>query len=163
MLALRRAAAFAAADVDTVRLVLAPSSVRVCDIVAPRTGLEAKFSVRTLAAMALLDRETGLPSSFGDAVARDADVGTLRARISVEGRAGQDVAESRATIVLRDGRVLESTFDERSADRDPQRRSARTRKKFAALTAPLLGAQEAAALEAHVFALEESASVDLRP
>lgn len=163
MLALRRSGAFDAADVATVRLELAPSSVRVCDIVAPRSGLEAKFSIRTVAAMALLSRATGLPSSFSDDLAHDDAIAALRDRISVVGRAELDVAESRAAIVLRDGRVLESTFDERNADRDPQRRIARTREKFAALTVPLLGPQEAAALEAQVFALEESPSVDLRP
>jgi len=163
VLALQRAAPFATADIATLRLQLAPSSVRVCDIVAPRTGLEAKFSVRTVAAMALLGYDTAHPASFDDGVTRAADVVALRARISVEGPAELDVAESSATLVLNDGRVLESTFDERLVDRDPERRRARTRAKFAALTTPYLGMQAAAALEARVFALEEATVVDVRP
>jgi 2-methylcitrate dehydratase PrpD len=163
MRALRRTGAFDAAGVESVRLQLAPSSVRVCDILAPRTGLEVKFSVRTVAAMALLGYDTALPGSFTDAVAGAEDIAALRARISVEGRPDLDVAESRATIELRDGRVLERTFDERRVDRDPAVRRARTRTKFAALTAPYLSPGAAAALETRIFALEEAATVDVRP
>lgn len=163
MLALARATSFQAADVEAVRLELAPSSVRVCDIRAPRTGLEVKFSVRTLAAMALLGYDTTLPGSFTDAVASAADIAALRARIEVTGRDDVDVAESRATIVLRDGRTLEHTFDERRVDRDPALRRARTHAKFAALTAPYLSPAAAAALEARIFALEEAPVIDVRP
>ena len=70
-----------------------------------------------------LESRDRAPLELQRRAARDAEVGALRARISVEGRAELDVAESRATIVLRDGRVLECTSDERDADRDPQRRS----------------------------------------
>jgi 2-methylcitrate dehydratase PrpD len=163
MLALRRETAFAAADVDAIRLQIAPSSARVCDILAPRSGLEMKFSVRTVAAMALLGYDTAVLESYSAAVASADDIAALRARITVDARPDLDVAESRATIALRDGRVLEHTSDERLADRDPGRRRARTHAKFAALTAPFLSAQTAADLEARVFALGTAERVDVRP
>jgi 2-methylcitrate dehydratase PrpD len=163
MHALRQRSPFVAADIAAVRLQIAASSARVCDIVAPRTGLEAKFSVRTVAAMALLGYDTALPGSFNDDVACADDVAALRERISVEGRADLDVAESHAAVELRDGRVLAAVADERDADRDPERRRARTRAKFAALTAPYLTAPEAAALETRIFALETARTLDVRP
>jgi 2-methylcitrate dehydratase PrpD len=163
MHALQKRSPFAAEDIAAVRLQIAASSARVCDIVAPRTGLEAKFSVRTVAAMALLGYDTGMPGSFNDDVARAGDIVALRERISVEGRADLDVAESHAAIELCDGRVLEAVSDERDADRDPDRRRVRTRAKFAALTAPYLSAQEAAGLETRIFALESARTLDVRP
>jgi 2-methylcitrate dehydratase PrpD len=163
MHALRRRTPFAASDVDTIRLQLAPSSARVCDILAPRNGLEIKFSVRTVAAMALLGYDTAVLENYSAAVAGADDIAELRARISVEARPELDVAESRATIALRDGRVLEQRSDERLADRDPGRRRARTHAKFAILTAPFLSAQAAADLEARVFALDTAKRVDVRP
>lgn len=163
MQALRGAATFAPGDVAALRLQIAASSARVCDIVAPRTGLEMKFSVRTLAAMALLGYDTALPASYTDAIAQARDVVALRERITVDGRAGLDVAESHATLELLDGRVLSVTADERNADRDPARRRARTRAKFAALTTPYLDAGGASALEARIFALDAAPVVDVRP
>src|SRR5262245_3366920 len=58
---LRQSAGIAPDEIARVRLTIAESSARICDIVAPRTGLEAKFSVRTLAAMTLLGLATDDP------------------------------------------------------------------------------------------------------
>ena len=126
-------------------------------------GCEAKFSVRTVAAMALLGYDTSMPGSFNEQVAQADDIVALRARITVEGRDDIDVAESRAAIELRNGHVLEAVADERRADRDPERRRVRTRAKFAALTAPYLSAQSADELEARIFALETAGVVNVRP
>jgi 2-methylcitrate dehydratase PrpD len=163
MRALRRKSSFAVADVDAIRLQIAPSSARVCDIRAPQTALEMKFSVRTVAAMALLGYDTAVLENYSATVANADDIAALRTRITVDANPDLDVAESHATIALRDGRVLEHTSDERLADRDPERRRARTHAKFATLTAPFLGAQAAADLEARVFALGTAERVDVRP
>jgi 2-methylcitrate dehydratase PrpD len=163
MHALQRKTPFAVADVEAIRLQIAPSSVRVCDILEPRTGLEMKFSVRTVAAMALLGYDTAVLENYSAPVAGADDITALRARVTVEALPELDVAESRATIALRDGRVLDHVSDERLADRDPGRRRARTHAKFAALTAPFLSAQAAADLEARVFALDTAERVDVRP
>ncbi|HEV8022380.1 MAG TPA: MmgE/PrpD family protein [Candidatus Lustribacter sp.] len=163
MHALRGTTAFAPDDIATIRLQIAASSARVCDIVAPRTGLETKFSVRTVAAMALLGYDTALPGSYTDELAHAGDVRALRERITVDPRTDLDVAESRATLELRDGRVLEATSDERNADRDLERRRARAHAKFAALTTPYLDAHSASALEARIFALDSAPVADVRP
>jgi 2-methylcitrate dehydratase PrpD len=163
MLALARKSSFVAADVETIRLQIAPSSARVCDILAPQNGLEMKFSVRTVAAMVLLGYDTAVLENYSATVAGADDIAALRARITVDAVPNLDVAESRTTIALRDGRVLEHVSDERHADRDPGRRRARTHAKFATLTAPFLSAQAAADLEARVFALGTAERVDVRP
>jgi 2-methylcitrate dehydratase PrpD len=163
MLAIKRSAEFAPDDVRAVRLQIAASSARVCDIVAPRTGLEIKFSARTVAAMALLGYDTGRLESFSDEIARAADIAALRERVSVDARDDLDAAVSLATVELRDGRRLEAAHDERNFDADVARRSARTSAKFRELTKAHLAPAEAATIEARVFALETLDGFDVRP
>ncbi len=163
MLALQRATPFAAGDVAAIRLQIAASSARICDIAEPVTPLEMRFSVRTVAAMALLGYDTGRLTNYTAAIARAGDVVALRERISVEGRADLDVAVSHAAVELRDGRIVEAVADEREADRDPERRRARTRAKFGVLTADLLVAREADDLATRIFALETLDRFDVRP
>ena len=163
MLAIKRSAFFATGDIQAVRLQIAASSARVCDIAAPRTGLEMKFSVRTVAAMALLGYDTRRLENFSDDIASAADIVELRGRIAVEARDDLDVAMSLATVELADGRHLAAANDERLVDGDVERRRARTSAKFRELTAPYLAPALAAALEKRVFALEASERFDVRP
>ncbi len=142
-----------AASVSSIRLQIAASSARICDIVAPASGLEAKFSVRTLAAMALLGCDTCSPAAFTEESVRRPDVVALRDRISVVGRGDVDVAVSLATVKLADGRCVELSADERNIG-DPARCRARTQAKFRALTAPYLTPAAARTLEENIFTLE---------
>lgn len=163
MLALVRTHGVAPGDVAAVRLQIAASSARICDIVAPASGLEAKFSIRTVAAMALRGYDTGSLASFTDDAVRKPDIIALRERISVEARDDLEVAVSRAVVQLNDGRTIDLVADERIIDRDLERRRVRTRAKFRALTAPHLTPQEAGALEDRIFDLEGMQHVELRP
>ncbi len=162
MLRIKRMRRFELADIGAIRLQIAASSARVCDIVEPATGLEAKFSVRTVAAMAILGYDTGSLATFGDGLASSVEIASLRERISVEPRDDLDVAVSRAEIELHDGSILESQTDERVADGGLAARRARAHEKFVALTAPFLSAQDAAALEERIFALEDREKIDVR-
>jgi 2-methylcitrate dehydratase PrpD len=163
MLALKRSAAFAVADVGAIRLEIAASSARICDIVAPRTALEMRFSVRTVAAMALLGFDTGDLTNYNAGIARADAVVALSDRISIDARADLDVAISRATLELRDGRTLTAAWDERNAGGDPERQRTRARAKFSALSAPLLPVADAAGLADRIFALETLQRFDVRP
>lgn len=60
-----------------------PRWMTVCNIEAPKTGLEAKFSYKMTAAMALLGVDTGAIASFSDAVAARGDLADIMARITV--------------------------------------------------------------------------------
>jgi 2-methylcitrate dehydratase PrpD len=163
VLAIKRSAAFEVGDIEAIRLQIAASSARVCDIIAPGTGLEMKFSVRTVAAMALLGYDTGRLDSFSEDTARAVDIIALRQCISVDAREDLDVAVSLATVALRDGRILEAANDERLADGDVERRRVRTRAKFRDLTNAYLTPESAAAVEERVFALETLSRFDVRP
>jgi 2-methylcitrate dehydratase PrpD len=163
MLSIKRAVEFAPGDVRAIRLQIAASSARVCDIAAPRTGLEMKFSVRTVAAMVLLGYDTGQLDNFSDDTARAADIVALRDRVSVAARDDLDAAVSLAIVELSDGRVLEAANDERLFDGDVAGRRVRTSAKFRELTKAYLTPAGAAALEERVFALETLDGFDVRP
>jgi 2-methylcitrate dehydratase PrpD len=159
MLRIKESTVFAVEDVKQVRLGLADSSLRVCDIAAPQTGSEAKFSVRTLAAMALLGLPTDRPETFNDALIRSSDVLQLRDRITVYGRPERAVELSVAEIKLKDGRVLTAQTDERESDLDLDRRRERVARKFFNLTSSRLSREAIGRFQALVLDLESAYSI----
>jgi 2-methylcitrate dehydratase PrpD len=65
-------------QIASIRLILDESCDRVCNIAAPRTGLEAKFSLRFTTAMALAGVDTGGLASYSEATAADPTLVALR-------------------------------------------------------------------------------------
>jgi len=159
MLRIKESTAFAVEDIKQVRLGLAASSLRVCDIPLPRTGSEAKFSVRTLAAMALLGLPTDRPETFNDALIGSSDVFQLRDRISVDGRPERAVELSIAEIELKDGRVFSAHTDEREPDLDLDRRREQVASKFSNLTGSRLSRDAIARFQALILDLESAGSI----
>lgn len=100
----------------------------VCNIAAPKSGLEAKFSLRQLVAMALLGLDTASPSTFSDELAGRSDVTALRERIEVVPDAGGTAA--RLDLVLGDGRTLSGGCDVAIPERDLSRQRQRLEAKF---------------------------------
>jgi 2-methylcitrate dehydratase PrpD len=159
MLRIKGSTVFAVEDIKQVRLGLAESSLRVCDIAVPRTGLEAKFSVRTLAAMALLGLPTDRPETFNDTLVRCSDVLDLRDRVTVDGRPEQAVELSLAEIELKDGRVLTDQTDEGELNLDLHRRRERVVRKFFNLTGSRLSRDAIARFQAIILDLETVDSI----
>lgn len=60
-------------EINTITIHTNPRWARVCNIEAPQTGLEAKFSYRMTTAMALLGRDTGRADQFEDSFCGQAD------------------------------------------------------------------------------------------
>ncbi len=60
--------------VEHVSVELEESCDRICNIPAPRTGLEAKFSLRLATAMGLAGIDTGRLSNYSEAVAADPEL-----------------------------------------------------------------------------------------
>ena len=63
--------------VERIRVQLEESCDRICNIPAPRTGLEAKFSLRLATAMGLAGIDTGRLSTYSEAVAADPRTGPI--------------------------------------------------------------------------------------
>jgi len=156
---LREQEGFDPADVEQVRVFVSEVQMGMCAIPEPTTGLEAKFSLRHTAALALAGEDTGAVTTFSDDKANDPALVGLRRRVElvVGGRTG---AATPVEVRLRDGRVLEAAHDVSvpEPDLDVQRR--RLEEKFSALAVPAVGADTAAAMADRLAHLETLRSVE---
>ncbi|MBE2278681.1 MAG: MmgE/PrpD family protein [Rhodobacteraceae bacterium] len=94
-----------AADVAAIRLRTNPRWLRVCDIKAPRSGLEIKFSYAWLAGMVLSGIPTAAETAYTDACAADPALAAFARRVEVCGDADLSDMQAAAEVTLTDGRV----------------------------------------------------------
>ncbi len=113
---------------------------RVCNISDPRTGLEAKFSLRQTVAMALGGIDTAALDSYTDAVAREPRMKMLRDKMTIEFQPGWEHSLAEMAIQLDDGTTMESRHDSGIPWADLGRQRAALEAKFEALVTPVLGA-----------------------
>ncbi len=123
-----------------------------CAIPAPETGLEVKFSITHLTAMALLGRDTAV---IANADATDATVIALRRRVELETDGVPD-APTRVEIELEDGTVLAAAHDVNTPERELAAQRARLEDKFRKLADPVLGIERAGELLALLDRVEET-------
>ncbi len=81
----RQAQAIQAGDVRRVKIRVNPRWLKVCDIKAPRTGLEVKFSYAWLASMVFSGIDTASDASYADALCSDPALAGFAQRVEVEG------------------------------------------------------------------------------
>ncbi len=132
---------------------------RVCNIAAPRTGLEAKFSHRLTAAMALAGLETSRLDSFTAEVAADPRITALRDKVTVELQPGFGVTHAAMDIRLTDQTTLSAEHDAGIPAASVSHQGTRIRAKFDGLVAPLLGNPRAAALGDAIGQIDSAPSV----
>ena len=85
-----------------------PLVLKVANHPAPRTGLEAKFSVAYCAALALVHGEAG-EEEFAEARLADPAVARVMARVTPEADPALGVGAARLTVRLAGGEVLEES------------------------------------------------------
>jgi 2-methylcitrate dehydratase PrpD len=93
-------------SVESVRCHVHPLVLKVANQTAPRTGLEAKFSVAFCAAIGLVRGEAG-EGEFTERGLRDEAVARVMARVTPEADASLGVGAARMTVRLAGGRVVE--------------------------------------------------------
>lgn len=98
-------------EVASVSLSVPPRYLKVCNILEPQTGLEAKFSYRLCSAMVLSGRDTAALTTYSDAACRAPDLVALRDRVVVKGVDGLAETQATARITTNDGRSVEITHD----------------------------------------------------
>ena len=137
-----------------------PDAQRMCDIARPATGLQAKFSLRLNAALAVFDENTAAPQTYSDATAGRTDLAALRDRVQVRFMP-QDWPRMTAAvhITTRDGRTLEGRHDSSVPDTDLKHQRERLEQKFKALAEPQVGARRAAEIMRAIGALEHMKDV----
>lgn len=111
LIQLRARAGFDLARIERVVLRVNPRWLRVCDIPAPTTGLEAKFSYRLTSAMALAGIDTGALVVFSDESCARPDLVSLRDRVEVTGDLAISDTAAHVRLVFSDARSEEGSFD----------------------------------------------------
>lgn len=109
--ALKAAKNLRMADVAAIRLRTSPRWLRVCDLKAPRTGLEVKFSYVWLAGMVLTGVSTAADRAYTDALAGDPALAGFARKVEVSGDDGVGDMQAAGEVVLTNGRVLPFAHD----------------------------------------------------
>jgi 2-methylcitrate dehydratase PrpD len=149
--AARQEHSLAAEDIEAVELTVNPRWLKVCNIMKPRTGLEAKFSYRLTAAMALAGRDTGALSTYTDEVCEDPVLISLRDRVEV--KTDDHLTDTGTRIVIRTvaGGLIEASHELARPIPYAQREQ-----KVRAKSASLLGSDVSGALWDRVMHLSRS-------
>ena len=126
----------------------------------PRTGLEGKFSIYHVLAVALADGAAFL-DQFTDARVADPELASLRTRVHVHVDAAQSKDSARVVLTLRDGRTLERHVAHNLGTPDNPMTDEQLEQKFAALASPVLGRNQTDELAQVCWKLPELD--DIRP
>jgi 2-methylcitrate dehydratase PrpD len=157
---LRDAEGLTAERIRSVKLRVHPLVLELTDKVAPKTGLEGKFSVYHAAAVALLEGAGGEPQ-FSDRAVNDPAVVALRERVSAEIDPGIAADEAYVTIALIDGRTLELHVEHAIGSLARPMTDAGLDTKFRDLADPILGAEQAQRVLALCWNIEQLESAAL--
>ncbi len=144
---LRAEEAVAPEAIEAVTVKVPAGHLGVCNIQAPATGLECKFSLRMTTALALSGEDTFQDGLFSDATARRPDLVALLQKVSIDPtQVGRGCVVS---VRLQDGRTVSRTGDVSQPLRDLGAQQAKLERKFRHLATAALGeagAEEAIAL-----------------
>jgi 2-methylcitrate dehydratase PrpD len=126
----------------------------VCNIGDPDTGLGMKFSLRTVAALSMLGRDTSALSSFTDAAAAEPSIAQARKKIEVQLADVRPITRTGIRMIATDGRAIEAEHDSGKPETDLDVQRSRLQGKFRALAGEVLGAARADQLLAIIDALD---------
>lgn len=132
-------------NIERIDLLVHPLVLELTGKRAPKSGLEAKFSVYHACAAAILFGRAG-EAEFSDAIASRADVIALRDRVhaKVDGAIGESAAD--VTIRCKDGRSLHLRVEHALGSLQRPLSDADLERKFHGLVDPVLGAARAECL-----------------
>ena len=140
--------------VEQVQVELEESSDRICNIPAPKTGLEAKFSLRLATAMGLAGIDTGRLETYASTVAADEDLVRLRDKVNLDFRVGIPNTFARMEVLLVDGTRLSASHDSGIAAVDSADQERRLETKFIGLVEPVLGSDRCHELLSRISGFE---------
>jgi 2-methylcitrate dehydratase PrpD len=151
---LREQHGFTPDQVERIDVRIEEACDRICNIPAPRTGLEAKFSVRLTTAMGLAGVDTSRLSTYSEEVAADPVLIRLRDKVALDFRTGISNTFTEIELSLRDGSRFTARHDAGVPAADVTHQGTRLEAKFAALVDPVLGTEKTAQLIADIGGLD---------
>ncbi len=132
-------------DIEAIDIYVDKGHLRVCNIQEPKSGLEAKFSLRLTAAMALCDLDTAAIDLFDDPITRDERLVSFRDKVSVHAHENSN-PDSIVRITTADGQTFEEAVNVAIPLRDLEQQWQKLTDKFMTLATPHLGEAGAASL-----------------
>ncbi len=137
--------AFNPGEITAIHVHVDKGHLRVCNIAEPKTGLEAKFSLRLTTAMAVNALDTASIDLFDDALTRDENLTRYRDLVTVH---AHEVSrpETVVRIETAGGEHFEAAVNVAIPDRDLERQWGRLSAKFLTLASPKLGTERAEAV-----------------
>ncbi|HUS56262.1 MAG TPA: MmgE/PrpD family protein [Thermohalobaculum sp.] len=153
---LRRDHALQLADMAALTLTVSPRHLNVCNIPEPETGLQMKFSLRHLAAMALDGAATSALTTYSDTNANDPRYIAARRKVTVVAEPNRDRMVTHVEITLTDGRRLMAEVDVGQPANNLPDQWQRLATKFTAIAAPMVGPDRAADLTAQIGTIERT-------
>ncbi len=142
-------------SIARIRLRLDETCDRICNIPAPRTGLEAKFSLRLTTAMALAGVDTGGLNSYSEVTAADPTLVALRDKVEFDFRSGRPNTIADLELVLTDGRQVATSHDSGVPASNIDEQGDRLKEKFSSLAEPILGGAKTRDLIGEIGRFEE--------
>ncbi len=148
------------ADIRSITLTVQPSILDVCGIPEPTTGLEAKFSLRGTQALLLAGVDTAAVETFGDGPINRPSVQAAMAKVRIETDPELVSMVTRVDVETGSGH-RQARFDVSRPSEDLEDQGAKLRRKFVALTRPVLGDEPTARLAELLSQLDDQPIVDI--
>ncbi len=146
-------------QVERIDLLVPAGHLAMCNIQAPTTGLEGKFSLRFTAALAFVDGETS-DAAFTDERTAQPRLTQMRDRVRVTPQEGDWERGTRVSIRTTDGREFSEQVNLNIPASDVARQRTRLEAKFASLASPVIGEVAARAILRVVEDFEHQPSVE---
>jgi 2-methylcitrate dehydratase PrpD len=126
-------------QIKRIHLSLDETCDRICNIAAPRTGLEAKFSLRLTTAMALAGVDTGGLAAYSEETAANPTLIALRDKVEFDFQPGRSNTLAEMELELTDGKRVSTSYDSGVPATDVTEQGRRIVEKFTSLAEPILG------------------------
>ena len=143
-----------AEEVKKVLLCVNPFLDKACNIAEPKTGLEAKFSLKMTAAMVLGGVDTADPGVFSDATISDAELIRLRDIVDIQFEESRKLQKPEIIVTLKNGSIMTVEFESGIPERNLRIQAEKVSSKFLSLVTPRLGEVRSVRLLADLCALE---------
>jgi 2-methylcitrate dehydratase PrpD len=154
LLELRAEHGLTAADVASVDAYVHDYVKTTTGLTDPQTGLQGKFSIYHVLAVALADG-AALLDQFTDERVADPELAGLRERVHVHTDAAQGKDSARVMLTLKDGRTLERLVAHNLGTPDNPMSDGQLEEKFVGLSTPVLGSARSEEVAAACWRLLE--------
>ena len=152
---IRQDPSFDLEKIEKVEIRVHPRIINMCDIPAPRTGLEVKFSLRMTTALGLFGESTSNLASYSEQIATQPELVALRDKIVSVRDENSGYRDASVTVYQSDGTIIEESFDVAIPQSDLVAQESKLVEKFRSLANPIIGSDNASAAENFILTLEE--------